>query len=356
MKLLNIKLVNFRNYKNDYFEFSPHYNLIVGNNGVGKTNLVEAIYFLALTKSFKTNNDNILVNKDSNFFNIEGTIKERTTNKYKVLLNKGKKTVYFNDNNIRRLSDYISLINTVVFSKEDFKLIKDSPSVKRKIIDMDISQNNNDYVKKLSLYNKILRQRNSYLKSVNINHDYLNILTSKLIDYGIIINDYRVKYISSINKELNKYFLRLNDIDKLHFEYNSAYTGLTKDELLKIYKRNLNRDIRYTQTNTGIHLDDYIFTVDDINVRDYLSEGQQKNVLLSYKLCQIDNIKKEKGYYPIFIIDDLISELDNSKIRNVFKELKEEIQIFITATSIVKINKEYKTNSKIIRLKENKNE
>ena len=263
MQILQLKLINFRNYKQIIFNFSPKKNIILGNNGLGKTNIVEAIYYLALTKSFRVNNNLFLINNESNYSIIEGDIKDKITNNYKIIIENKNKRVFINNNQIQKLSDYISKVNIINFNPEDLKLIKDSPSIHRQLINIEISQFDNIYLKNLSIYNKILKQRNSYLKNLsfkkNYNCEYLNILTEKLIDYGINIYNLRKLYIENINKYLNSNFKKITSKEGLILKYISNYENLTKEELMKKYKNLYQSDINYGKTNYGVHLDDFVF-------------------------------------------------------------------------------------------------
>ena len=194
MEITSLKLLNFRNFDTLELNFSPNKNIIIGNNGEGKTNIVESIFVLGLTKSFRSNDDNILIKENNNLFKIEGNIKSSFINNYKIVYQDGVKVVKINNNKINKLSDYISNINIILFSLNDLKLIKDTPNTRRKLINLEISQLNNNYIKYLNYYNKILKQRNSYLKTLYkgiVNYDYLFIIDKQLVDYGIKIYDIR---------------------------------------------------------------------------------------------------------------------------------------------------------------------
>ena len=188
MKIQNIKLKNFRNYESLNINFDSNVNLIYGKNGTGKTNIVEAIYYLALTKSFRVNNDRLLMKKGSLSTTIEGSVITDLTTNYKICLNdKGKKTE-IDGNKQDKISDYVSNINVVLFQPEDTKIISDAPSYRRMLLNIEISQLYKDYLLLLNAYDKVLKHRNSYLKELyikgNASRDYLTILTSKLIEFG----------------------------------------------------------------------------------------------------------------------------------------------------------------------------
>ena len=189
MKIHHLKLLNFRNYEKYEISFSPNYNIIYGNNGSGKTNLVESIYVLALTKSFRGTVDKVLIMNNKDVCRVEGIVSDnKYKNNYKIIIKDGEKRVKVNDTKIDKLSDYISKISVVLFNPDDLRFIKDSPSVRRQAINLEISEINNVYLKNLSMYNKVLKQRNSYLKMMSVNSntskDYLDILTNKIIDLG----------------------------------------------------------------------------------------------------------------------------------------------------------------------------
>ena len=358
MQITKIKLTNFRNYENQTFNFSNNKNIIIGNNGVGKTNIVEAIYYLALTKSFRTNVDNSLVNNNQDAFSIIGTINDKISSDYKITFDKQTKKVYIDNNQIRKFSDYISNINIVCFNTEDLKLIKDSPSVHRQLINIEISQLDNKYLKTLSIYNKILKQRNTYLKNVNLkensNKEFLYILTDKLIEYGLIINEIRNNFINNINKYLDNYFKEITGKEGLTLKYISDYNDITKEKLKKKYNKLIMKDINYGNTTIGIHLDDFIFYYQDIIAKNYLSEGEKKNAVIAFKLSEINIFKETTKTNPILILDDLFSELDKEKINKILNLLKDDMQIFITTTDLKHLEEEKLKKSKIFTIKEGK--
>lgn len=352
MQVRQLKLVNFRNYKNLSITFSPRYNLIYGNNGMGKTNLIEAIFVLALTKSFRGSLDKVLIMNNENSLNIEGIIKSTINSNYKITISKEGKKVKINDNNIRKLSDYISKITVILFNSLDLKMIKDTPSVRRKSLNIDISSMDNYYLKLLSNYNKLLKQRNIFLKSLYINSNtdttYLDIITDKIITIGIEINNYRADFITKINNYIGSIYEKITEEQGLSLEYHSSLNNKSKEELQQIYKKNLQRDIVLGKTEVGIHHDDLVFKLNGQDLKDYGSEGQQKNAIISYKLSEIEFYKEKNDDDPILILDDLFSELDNQKINNLLKILDKNVQTFITTTNIDIVDEKIKKESKKI--------
>lgn len=359
MKITNLKLVNFRNYENLELSFSDYKNIIIGNNGMGKTNIVEAIYYLALTKSFRTNDDLNLIREDNEFAVIDGKIKDKISNNFKIVINKKGKNIKIDNSQITKLSDYISKLNVILFNREDLKLIKDSPNTHRKLINMELSQFNNEYLKTLSLYNKILKQRNSYLKSMLTNSmipkDYLDIVTDKLVDIGLKIHKIRYEYIEELNKYINDIFSKSVKKGNLQIKYISNYTNKDKETLLKEYEKSFKRDLNYGQTHIGVHLDDFIFKIDETKeIKDYLSEGEQKNAIISFKLAEIKYSINTTGKVPILIIDDMFSELDDKKINSLIGNFKKNFQIFITTTDLAKVNKKLLTDCRVFKITKKK--
>jgi DNA replication and repair protein RecF len=354
MKIHHLKLLNFRNYEKMEVSFSPKYNIIFGNNGSGKTNLVESIYVLALTKSFRGTVDKILLMNSKDVCRIEGEVSDKYTNKYKLILKDGGKKVKINNTKVDKLSDYISQISVVLFNPDDLRFIKDSPTVRRKAINLEISQINNVYLKNLNMYNKLLKQRNSYLKTTNINanssSDFLTILTNKLVDYGEKIYESRRKYVNLLNQRIGDLYNSICGIKDLKLEYVSDYKDFDREKILKKYQDNLNRDIILGKTSIGVHHDDIKFKLEGYNIKDYGSEGQQKNAIIAYKLTELEIFYQIRGNYPILILDDLFSELDRFKINNILNLINDDIQTFITTTEIDKINDNVLSNSKLFEV------
>ncbi|MBQ3021584.1 MAG: DNA replication/repair protein RecF [Bacilli bacterium] len=352
MEITSLKLINFRNFSNLELNFSKNRNLIIGNNGEGKTNIVEAIFVLALTKSFRTNEDDILIKENNNLYKIEGNIKSSFINNYKIIYQDKVKVVKINNNKINKLSDYISNIQVVFFSINDLKLIKDTPNTRRKLINLEISQLNNNYIKYLNYYNKILKQRNTYLKSTfNINKSYLNILDEQLIDYGLKIFNMRKKFINNINDIISNIYNKLGGKGKLFIKYKSDYDDLDKEEILKIYNKYIDKDLNLKSTQYGIHKDDYIFYIDDKDIKNFGSEGQQKNSVIAFKMAELEIFNDTNNDYPILILDDLFSELDIKKIECILDYINRDIQTFITTTDLKKVKNKYLKNSKVFQIK-----
>lgn len=354
MEITKIMLKNFRNYTNLELNFSSNLNIIYGSNGSGKSNLIESIYLLALTKSFRTSNEKNLIMKDSEFASVIGIINSNEKTKYQILLKKDSKEVFIDDDRVNKMSDFVSRINIILFNPLDTKLITDAPAVRRRMLDIEISQINKNYLLLLSSYNKILKHRNAYLKqlyiSANASKDYLDILTSKMIKIGKEINNIRNDYINDINKNITKIYKNIFESGELKIKYQSTYNNKDEDEILLHYQKDYRKEMEMGKTLSGIHHDDIIYTLDKNNIKDYGSVGQQKNAIISFKLSEILIIKEIKGEYPILILDDLFSELDDTKINNIVTMLNKEVQTFITTTNIDKVDKNLLNESTIFKI------
>ena len=210
MQISSLKLLNFRNYESLELSFSSKINMIYGKNGMGKTNIIEAIYMLGLTKTFRSNNDEIVIKRGKNIAKIEGKIRDSILNSYKIIISNAGKRIKIDNNQISKISDYITKVNIILFNPDDLKMIKDTPSTRRKMLNIEISGINSEYLQLLTNYNKVLKQRNAYLKALNkkknLETSFLNILTEQLIDIGLKIMWIREEFINNINSYISGIF------------------------------------------------------------------------------------------------------------------------------------------------------
>lgn len=355
MKINSIKVHNFRNYSKIETSFSDKLNIVYGLNGSGKTNLVEAINILILTKSFRLNNDKLLIKRGADKTYIEGEIENNNdTSKYRVTINQDGKKLEINDTRIIKASDYISKLNIILYSPNDNKLITSLPQERRNLLNIEISQIYKEYLLILNRYNRLLKQRNAYLKQMLINgyasKEYLEILTKKLVEYGLIINKYRADFLNDINKYINKIYENIFGYGNLKVIYKSDFNKLTENQILQKYQEIKNKEINFGQTLIGIHRDDLIFKLDNEMLKDFGSEGQYKNSLIAFRLAELNVMCAIKKSYPILILDDLFSALDREKVNNIFNLLNNKVQTFITTTEIDGIEEKYRQESKIFKI------
>ena len=336
MKINKIKLRNFRNYEDIEINFVDNINIIIGDNAQGKTNLLESIYVLAVTKSFLSMHDKNLIKLNNRYGFISGELsKNGSLFNLDILFNDNGKVVKVNNKEIKKISDYISLMNIVIFSSDSIRIFKESPSLRRKYFNIQISQINKKYLKMLSDYNTILRHRNEFLKIINLNKksdmDYLDIIDEKYIDISINIFKFREEYVNKINKYLTDIYKEITLFDDLKLNYISNIED-NKDKIRDKIKKNLTKE----------------------NLSLFGSQGQIRSAVLSLKLSEVMIFKEETGDNPILLLDDLFSELDVVKRNNILKSLNNNIQTIITTTDINNINEDIKKNSKIWEIRDGK--
>lgn len=353
MKLTKINLVNFRNYGKLSISLNKCMNIFIGDNAQGKTNILEAISFLSLTKSFRVVNEPDLIKFNKEKAIVKGKVKDNTSIKeLEIELEKGKKSLFINKTLIRRTSDYISNLVTISFTPDDLEIIKNSPSVRRNILNIQISQLSKTYLITYNEYNKILKTRNEYLKTLFSNSladkNYFDILTDKLIEKAITIYQMRKEYIDLVNEKISDIYLKISSSkEKLFIKYepNVELLDYNKDYIYKklkeIYKKNYLKELNNGMTLFGPHRDDFSFYLDDNNLKLYGSQGQQKLAILSYKISEIYIFEKILKTKPLLLFDDIFSELDIKKRNKLLKYVQEDIQSIITTTDIKNINKKF---------------
>ena len=362
MRIKSLKLLNFRNYKELNLDFSEGINIFIGENGVGKTNILEAIYVLSLTKSNRYGTNSDLINHQEESTSLIGEVDYLDYLKiYQVDISKNSKKVYINNQEIKRITDYISNFCVTTFMPSDIDIIKGSPSTRRNLLNIQIGELYNNYLKYVNEYNSLLKIRNDYLKKLNINGNmdfkYLEVIDQKMIEISLKIYYFRYFYVSEINKIIPIVFKKITNISNLQLEYVNNLNLETYDEekikdLLKNkFKKNLNKEIILGMTLSGVHRDDLIFKINGYDTKIYASEGQQKMIVIAYKISELLLFKKIKKEYPVLLLDDVFSEIDVKKRNNIIKYLKSDIQVIITTNDILNIDKGLVDEAKIFKIK-----
>ncbi|MEG0276968.1 MAG: DNA replication/repair protein RecF [Coprobacillus sp.] len=340
MKINNLKLKNFRNYKDCFVEFDPYINIFIGKNAQGKTNLLEAIYILSLSKSFKTNSIEEMILFQEEFAKINGHVESHEKDiELEVILSLLGKKALINHKEIKRSSDYVGYLNVVLFIPEDLMLVKGSPRLRRKLIDMEISKISPVYMYNLNKYNKLLKERNKYLKNLHDKHqsadEYLEVLSEQMASLQVDLIKKRMEFVDLLNEiSASMYdYISLHQ-EVLKIEYRSIYKNISYDDILNKYKKTYQRDISYSQTGDGLHKDDMLMYLDNKDAVLYASQGQQRSIVLSIKIGLLELIKKEIGEYPILLLDDVLSELDDVRKTKLLNLIQGKVQTFLTSTSV----------------------
>ena len=338
----DIRLINFRNYKNIGFKLNKNLNIFIGNNAQGKTNLIEAIYICATGKSFRSNRDREIINFSKEEGYVGAKINLENFSKFiEVKLHRDKsKIIRINKQELDSHKDLNSGLNVVIFTPEDLKIVKGGPAERRNFLDDGISQIKPVYYYNINKYKKILFQRNNILRSSKFKkntRELLDVFDNQIVKIGtdIIINRY--EYVRRLNCIAEKIHRDITDKDEcLKLEYTSNVPiGKNRGEMEEVYlnllRKNIKRDMEYSTTEIGPHRDDMKMYLNEKDARIYGSQGQQRTTILSIILSQVELLKEEKGSYPVLLLDDVFSELDESR-REYLVEFFKDIQTLITTT------------------------
>ncbi len=364
MIVKNLKLENFRNYSELDIDLSSKLNIFIGNNAQGKSNLLESIVVLALTKSYLNVKDENLISDGEEVAILQTEVEiDNNKNNYFISFSNSVKKLKINGIEIKKYIDYVSNIKYVLFSPLDISLIKDSPAVRRKYFNVEISQVSNNYVKLLQKYNAILKKRNQFLKSINdinVSNDYyLKVLDDSFSTLAVDITLERNKFINFLNNYISDIYYELTGDKELSLKYINSIDiyenkEIMKDNFVKKLKDNYLRDKLYGMTLIGPHRDDYAFFLGDKNLSLYGSQGQCRSSILALKISELYNIKDITGDYPILLLDDIFSELDIEKRNRLIKYIIDDVQTIITTTDLNMIDSSLVKNAKIFNVSDGK--
>jgi len=354
MILQHISLLNYKNFESISFDFNNKINCFVGNNGVGKTNVLDAIYHLSYGKSYFNPIASQNINHNADFFVVDGAyLKAERNEKIIISLKKNqKKVIKRNGKAYDRFSDHVGFLPLVIISPADNDLIREGSETRRKFLDSIISQSDKNYLTTLIKYNKTLQQRNSLLKyfasNNTFNADTLAVYNEQLSEFGKVIFDTRTKFIYDFTPIfIDKYSQLSNNNEEVTLSYKSQLSDKTLPELLA---GNLQKDKILQYTSVGIHKDDLVFGISEYPIKKFGSQGQQKSFLIALKLAQFEFLKQQSGIKPILLLDDIFDKLDEDRVSQLIALVnKDEFgQIFISDTHterteniIQKTNKSY---------------
>jgi len=348
MKIRHISLLNYRNYDQLNIELGKDVNVFQGENAQGKTNILEAIYYCAFGRSHRTQKAKDLIQWQEKNAQIKVYIeKDRLDKTIDInLLHDGKKTISVNKVKLTKIGDLLGILNVVMFSPEDLRIVKESPSLRRKFLDMEISQLDKGYYNALVSYNKVLQERNALLKSRRVDRNILEVYDIKLAEHAAYIVKQRINYMELLNshgKPIHKEIT--TGKEEISYEYKCSFSleGEIRENLRKELYRKRDTDLERGSTSVGIHRDDFVILINGIDAKDFGSQGQQRTSVLTMKFASLEIIKRIKGEYPLLLLDDVLSELDLSRKKFILKSI-ENIQTVITCTGVENVE-EYLTGS-----------
>ncbi len=341
MRIAKLSLRNYRNYESCTLSFQEGIHLIVGKNAQGKTNLLEAIAYLSTTRSHRTHDDSDLIQEGKASFVLNAVIqKKKRLLEERVTLNAQGKNLFLNRNAIKRVSDFIGEFNAVLFCPDDMSLFQASPRVRRRFIDMELSKLSKSYTRTLNEASKLLKERNAYLKQESMDENYLQIVTERLIDLQVIIIRQRQHFLQDLLKNCKNFYESLSqDQTSLSFHYHccvnySEDEAVLKQRLWDKYEKNKERDRFLKQTTSGIHKEDFMFLINDRELSSYASQGQKRSVLLAMKIGMVSMIHSLIHEYPVLLLDDVFSELDEDRKLKLLQSLPADVQIFISTAEL----------------------
>ena len=342
MKVEKLYLENFLSYKKLFCEFEDGLNVLIGHNAAGKTNLVEGIFYCSVGKSARGLKDKELLCWDGNG---NARIRLKVDRKYAshtidvFIDGQGKKRITIDNLPISRMGELMGVLNTVYFSPDEMKLIKESPVDRRKFMDMSLCQRDKLYFYKLTEYNKLLAQRNKLLKNYKGNanlKEMSDIIVAKMIDAESYVINKRREFVRNLAPLADRrHRIITGNKEELNVEYETEeidFDDINKS-LAELYKESFDKDSRLEYTTVGVHHDDLKIIAGGIDVRKYGSQGQQRTSVLSLKLAEVDSFFNSVGEYPILILDDVASELDGDRQKALFDGL-DGVQTIVTATDI----------------------
>ena len=369
MKIKSLKLLYFRNYLSTNIDAHPSLNVLVGNNANGKTNIIESIFCLALGKSYRTKSDSECI-----MFGETATAMSCIVNKndkdLDIMLginNKGKSAKIAGIKKTK-LTDFVGELNVVLFSPEDLQIVKGSPALRREFMNREFYQFSRIYHKYYLMYQHLLKQRNSYLKDMRKNPKdelslaYLETLTSQLAKVALYITKERVSFVQDISKLTYKNMLNIsNGQETLKIKYRSSVLdalniseindeSFTEENLTKVMMKKSFDDIMRGSTKIGPQHDDLEFYINELDAKMYASQGQQRSIVLSLKLAEINYLKEKTGTYPVLLLDDVLSELDKNRQLKLLDAINENVQTFITTPSISDIKEDLLRKAKVFKI------
>ncbi|WP_010502240.1 DNA replication/repair protein RecF [Paenibacillus elgii] len=364
MQLKRLSLRDYRNYDQMEFQTDNMVNIIVGPNAQGKTNLLESIFVLALTKSHRTHQDKELIRWNASSTLLHAEVEKRYgTVQLDLSISQQGKKAKVNGLEQKKLSNFIGALNVVMFAPEDLEIVKGSPGIRRRFLDMEIGQVYPSYLYDLSQYNKILQQRNNYLKQLFSSPgkaSMLDVWNEQLMQFGVKIMKKRQSFIKKLQAWAEKIHAGItNGSEQLRIEYDCALSHALEQEDAVLFDHFMiklsqvkDQELRRGVSLVGPHRDDLRFYINDKEVQTFGSQGQQRTTALSLKLAEIELIREEVGEYPLLLLDDVLSELDRYRQTQLIETFQRKVQTFITTTGIESIDLSKLESASVIQVRD----
>lgn len=337
MKIEQISLTHYRNLSSLSINFDKNVTVLVGENGQGKTNILEAIHYCSTSRSFRVKDDQLCIQINQPLSRIIGIFEVNQIRKQlKIVINKDGKYLFENNKSFTTNKEFIGLVNTVLFSPYDLFLFDGTPKARRKFIDTELSKLFPEYVNSLFNYNKLLKERNNSLKQATVDKVYIETLDEQLIMVSIIIIRYRRSFVHYFDKHIPKLFQDL--VQELDWNISISLDSCVneseniEDELRNLYKQSFPKDLMFRSSQVGIHKDDLSVKINGQDITHVASQGQKRMMIIALKLCLIQYIKEITKEFPILLLDDVFSEIDEVKRRRFIEFLPDTCQTIVTTT------------------------
>ncbi|GMA50738.1 DNA replication and repair protein RecF [Alicyclobacillus contaminans] len=364
MHVQSLTLTNYRNYETLHIAFSPSVNVFVGENAQGKTNALEAIYFLAMGKSHRTHRDADCIRWNCSDAQIQSEVfVHGKVRRLQIDFHQGAKRASVNGVNQAKMTDFVGQFQVVLFAPEDLQLVKGGPQGRRRFIDMELGQTYPKYLYHLSQYQRALQQRNSLLKNMLPNASaLLDVLDAQLVEHGSEVLLRRLRFLDRMKQLAADIYTSISDgREELALDYACSVAPMTdseppdKSRIQSLFSAALERrrsaDMQAGHTTVGPHRDDLLFTLNGQPVQSFASQGQQRTIALSLRLAEIDLIQQEVGEYPVLLLDDVLSELDDIRQRNLVFNMSQKVQTIVTTTSLFQLRDKLQADVRLFQVR-----
>ncbi len=336
MRIKKLQLVHFRNYEAEEIEFDSGMNIITGNNAQGKTNLLESLIYLSLTRSYRIHEDKELIMHGKDYAKISCIYEDEREKRIDAIIHQNGKNLLVNKIPVKKSSEFIGLLNTVLFSPDDLSIFRDSPRTRRRLIDQEITKISPQYLGALTRYQNLLKNRNSILKEFKPDENYINVLDSQMIREEMTIIKERNEFIHHINQNMNDIYQTIsNDDSHVQISYLSCIElDDIEKNLTKMYELSRKKDLESHVTTVGIHREDILFCMNDKNLIYSASQGQKRMTMLAFKIALLSYIEDKTNKKPILLLDDVLSELDQVRGQRLIELVNGPYQCLITSTEL----------------------